>query len=239
METEGSLISITVVDFRLLESSGFRPLHPAQFSHQGTGVRGLKDCTQTLRLYSTNSKPTPGLSAKGAYGLNVEQAKTGTVAVANTYIVFLAEVEELADLGGALGTEALGVDDVGKAGDVLLAALGDRDGKDRQIHAGDTTADGLSLALTSAAGTVAGVAVGEEEAGTVGQEDTLLHRETLLVVSTSDLEDVALPLVTEGLGRNLSAHLYIAYRAWSVQNVRNHGFQAQYVWLAPCFVSRL
>lgn len=30
-----------------------------------------------------------------------------------TYVVILAETEEAADLGGTLGTEALGVDDVG------------------------------------------------------------------------------------------------------------------------------
>ena len=39
--------------------------------------------------------------------------------------------------------------------------------------------------------------VGEEETDTVGEEDTLLHGETLLVVSTSDTEDVTLPFVTE------------------------------------------
>ena len=31
----------------------------------------------------------------------------------------------------------------------------------------------------------------------MGEEDTLLHGETLFVVSTSDTEDVTLPFVTE------------------------------------------
>lgn len=79
----------------------------------------------------------------------------------STYIVILAEAEEAADLGGTLGTEALGVDDVGKAGQLALALLDDRESKDSQVHADNAATDGLSLALTSAAGSVAGVAFGE------------------------------------------------------------------------------
>ena len=40
-----------------------------------------------------------------------------------TYIVFLGEAEELADLGGTLGAQALGVNDISQAGDLLLALL--------------------------------------------------------------------------------------------------------------------
>jgi hypothetical protein len=41
------------------------------------------------------------------------------------------------------------------------------------------------------------VTVGKEESDSVGEEDTLLHGETLLVVSAGNSEDVALPLVTD------------------------------------------
>lgn len=124
-----------------------------------------------------------------------------------TYIVILGEAEETADLGSALGAETLGVNDVGEAGDVSLALLDDGKSKNREIHAGDATTDGLSLALTSAAGAVAGVAVSEEETDTVGSHNTLLHGETLLVVATSDAEDVALPLIAKGVAGDLSTHL--------------------------------
>jgi len=40
-------------------------------------------------------------------------------------IVFLGEAKELADLGCALGTETLGVDNVGQAGDISVALLDD------------------------------------------------------------------------------------------------------------------
>lgn len=100
------------------------------------------------------------------------------------------------------------MDDVGQAGDVGLALLDDAEGQDREIGGDDAAADGLAAALAGAAGLVARVAVGEEEADAVGVHDTLLHGETLLVVATGDAEDVALPLVAERLGRDLNAHLF-------------------------------
>jgi len=124
-------------------------------------------------------------------------------------IVLLGQVEELADLGGTLGAETLGEDDIGQSGDILLALLDDDEGKNGDIGADDAATDGLAPALTSTANSVARVAVGEEEADTVRNEDTLLHGEALLVVSTSDTENVALPLVTKRVPRNLLRHLLV------------------------------
>ena len=53
------------------------------------------------------------------------------------------------------------------------------------------------------------MAVGEEEADTVGDKDTLLHGETLLVVATSDAENVALPLIAQRVSRNLLRDLLV------------------------------
>ena len=77
-------------------------------------------------------------------------------------IIFLRQVEEPPDLGCPLGTETLGEDVVGQAGDVVFALLDDNDGQDSNIRADNASADGLALALASATGAVAGVAVGEE-----------------------------------------------------------------------------
>lgn len=95
---------------------------------------------------------------------------------------------------------------IGEAGDILVALLDDAKGEDREVHADDASADRLPLALTSATGAVAGVAIGEEEAHTGWVHDTLLHRETLLVVAAGDPEDVALELVADRVARNLSSH---------------------------------
>jgi len=121
-------------------------------------------------------------------------------------IVFLGEAKELADLGCALGTKTLGVDDVSEAGDIGVALLDDREGEDGEVHCDDAATDGFALALTGAAGSVAGVAIGEEKSNSSGMHDTLLHRETLLVVAAGDLEDVALELVANRVARNLCAH---------------------------------
>lgn len=98
------------------------------------------------------------------------------------------------------------MDNVGKTGNVVLALLDNGQSKDGEVHANDASTDGLSLALTRAARAVAGVAIGEEKSDTSRVHNTLLHGETLLVVASSDLEDVALPLVANAVTGDLVAH---------------------------------
>jgi hypothetical protein len=98
------------------------------------------------------------------------------------------------------------VDDISQAGDVVLALLDDSESEDGQVGTDDASADTLTLALAVAAGAVAGVAGGEQQTDTTGRHDTLLHREALLVVATSDPEDVALEFVAQAVGRDLLAH---------------------------------
>lgn len=101
------------------------------------------------------------------------------------------------------------MDDVGQAGNFVVALLDDGEGEDGQVHADDAATDGLSLALAGAAGAVAGVAFGEEKSDTGRVHDTLLHGETLLVVAAGDAEDVALELISEVVAGDFSAHLYV------------------------------
>ena len=63
----------------------------------------------------------------------------------------------------------------------------------------DTPTNGFAAALARAAGAVARMAVGEQKTNAVRDENTLLHGETLLIVSTGYAEDVAFPFVTEGV----------------------------------------
>ena len=113
------------------------------------------------------------------------------------HIVLLLEIEESADLGRTLGAEAFREDGVSETRDLRLALLDDNEGEDGNVGAYDAPADGLASTLARAAGTEARVAVGEQEPHTVRQKDTLLHRETLFVVSTCDAEDVALEFVAD------------------------------------------
>lgn len=98
------------------------------------------------------------------------------------------------------------MNNVGQAGDIGVTLLDNGQSEDRQVHGDDAAADGLALALTSAAGAVAGVAVSEEETDTSRVHDTLLHGETLLVVSTGDAEDVALELVADRVTGDFLTH---------------------------------
>jgi len=114
-------------------------------------------------------------------------------------IIILGETEELSDLCSTFGTEALRVNNVGDAGDFTVALLDDAECEDGQVHGDDAATDGFTLALTSAAGSVAGVAIGKEEADTSGVHDSLLHGETLLVITAGDAEDIAFEFVADAV----------------------------------------
>ena len=123
-----------------------------------------------------------------------------------THIVILAETEELADLGGTLGTQSARLALIGQTRDIRLTLLDNGESENGQVIGDNAATDRLSLALTSSAWAVAAVAVGEEESDTSWVHDTLLHRETLLVVATGDLESVALELIANAVARDLCSH---------------------------------
>ena len=55
-------------------------------------------------------------------------------------------------------------------------------------------------------GSVARLALAEEEPDTLVGQDTLFHGKSLLVVSSGDSHNVTLELVSEGFGVDLLAH---------------------------------
>jgi len=124
------------------------------------------------------------------------------------------EVKEAADLGGTLGAKAAGVLDVGHAVDLLRAGLDDDQVQDGDIGAEDAAADGLTAALaaTTAPRVVANSSALQEEQDTASGEDSLGHRETILVGSTGDLQDVAIPSVGEDLALDLLAKAVVEER---------------------------
>ena len=130
-------------------------------------------------------------------------------------IVFLAQVKEFTDVVSTLGTQTLGDGGVGQTGNILLALLNDDQVHDSQVGLDDTTANGLALALTGAARAVARVALAQQQADTVGQKDTLLHGETLLVVTTGNAENVTLEFVTERIADDFLGHAFVVERTTS------------------------
>jgi hypothetical protein len=123
-----------------------------------------------------------------------------------THIIFLAETEEPTDLSGTLRAQTLGVNGIGDSWNIVVALLDNAESQDRQVHAHDATTDRLALAFSSSARSVAGMAFGEEKSDTSRMHNTLLHGETLLVVTTGDFEDISLKFVADGISRNFSTH---------------------------------
>jgi hypothetical protein len=118
-------------------------------------------------------------------------------------IVLLREVEEPPDLGRSLRAKPLREDSVGEAGNLLLTLLHDDEREYRNVRADNAASNRLAFALAGATRAIARITIGEEEADTVGKENTLFHWEALLVISTSDADNVSLPLIADAVGGDL------------------------------------
>lgn len=70
--------------------------------------------------------------------------------------------------------------------------LNDDQVENAEVGVNDATTDRLALALTSPAGTVAGVALAKQQAHTAVGQHTLLHGEALLVVASADAHHITL-----------------------------------------------
>jgi len=126
------------------------------------------------------------------------------------YIIIVGEVEQLADLAGTLGTNTTGDNLVSEARDLLLALLHDDAVDHREIVGNDATTDSATTthSVTSTT-TITNNAGLEEKTNTVIDKNTLLHGETILIVTTSDAKDVALEFVTKRSGINLIADTHL------------------------------
>lgn len=121
-------------------------------------------------------------------------------------VVLLGQTEELSDVVGSLRTQSLWGGGVGQTLNVLLTLLDDSKSKDGQVLVDNAASDGLSLSLTRSSWSVTRVALRQQQSDSGWVQDTLLHGETLLVVTTGDLEDVTLELVAHKVTLNLLAH---------------------------------
>jgi len=130
-------------------------------------------------------------------------------------VIVFTEVKQLTDLGCTLGTTHTGHFSVSKAWQRIVTVLNNGQVQGGQVGADNATAARLATALTVAA-TIpleAGGTPGHKEADTSGDEHTLLHGETLLVLTTVDLEDVALEILSKAITLNLSGQTLLEERA--------------------------
>jgi len=70
----------------------------------------------------------------------------------------------------------------------------------------NAASNGFSLSFTLSSGSIAAVTLTHENSGSSVDENTLLHGEPILIVSTSNLENVTLEFVAELISRDFSSH---------------------------------
>jgi hypothetical protein len=121
-------------------------------------------------------------------------------------IVFLRKVEKLADVVGTLGTETTGNRVIGKTGDWVLSHLSNNKIENRDILSYNASTNRLALTLSGTTLTVTLVSLLHEKTYTSVGKNTLTHRESLLVVSSGDTEDVSSILLSEGGSVYLLSH---------------------------------
>uniref|UniRef100_A0A2M3YXH6 Putative 40s ribosomal protein s6 n=1 Tax=Anopheles braziliensis TaxID=58242 RepID=A0A2M3YXH6_9DIPT len=121
-------------------------------------------------------------------------------------IVLLGQVVQLADVVGTLRSEPARYLRIGQPGNVLLSLAHNDQRQSGQVLVDDATAHRLALTLAGTARTIARVSLLQQQTNTGGRQHALLHRETLLVVATGNLHDVALPFIAQEVRNELGAH---------------------------------
>ena len=190
-ELNGSLGLLLV-----LEGNNALLVHRASLLHgDGLGDLGVADVSLSLQSEgSYQSLDLGGLLRLAGISADNELS----------HVVLLRQVEQLSDLVGSLGTQSARLDLVGQTGDVLGSLLDDDQVHNRQIGANDATTNGLSLAGTLSSGSEALHVLVEEKSDTGVGQNTLHHGEALLIVTTTNADDVSSPFLSEGVSRDLS-----------------------------------
>lgn len=107
-----------------------------------------------------------------------------------TDIVLLGKTEKLTDVVGTLGSVAFWLGGVSEARDIVVTLLNNDECNNGDIRAENGTVNTLPLALTSAAGAVVLRVLVKKKTHTAREQDTGLSGKALLVVQTSDLQNV-------------------------------------------------
>lgn len=160
----------------------------------GLSVSDLQSLQVSLSLQSLWSNQSLDLWSLGVLLLTLDNLSSDDVL---SNIILLGQTKELSDVVGSLRTQSLWNLGVSQTLKLSITLLDNDKGQNSKILTDNGTSDGLSLSLTVSSWSVTRVTLSEQQLDTVWQQDTLLHWETLLVVTTRDLEDVTLELVTD------------------------------------------
>jgi len=129
-------------------------------------------------------------------------------------VILVGKVEQLANLAGTLGTNTARDNLVSETRDLLFTLLHDNAVDNRKIVGDDATTDSTTTTYTiMLATTIADSAGLKKKTNTVINKNTLLHGETILIVTTSDTKNVALELITKRRCVNFVADTHFHERA--------------------------
>jgi len=127
-------------------------------------------------------------------------------------IISFLKVEVRHDVVSSLLGESVWLVAIGKSSNILLTSLDDTEGDDRKIWSTDASTDRLSFSLSSSSWLVKSTTSLEKNAGSSVDKNTLLHGESIFVVSSSDFEKVALEIWTHFLSIDLLSHSFVKER---------------------------
>jgi len=157
----------------------------------------LLDSTEmSLSLQCEGSHKALDLGGLGTLGLALLLGELTANDVLSD-IILLGEVEELSDVGGSLGAQSAGNVFVGQTGKLSVSLLHNNNVEGRDISSNNASTNRLALSLSSTTRSVAFGSLAHKKSNSGVCEDSLLHGETLLVISTSNLEDVSLEFVSK------------------------------------------
>jgi len=111
----------------------------------------------------------------------------------------LLNSEQLSNLGGSLGSQSSWLLIVGQSLDFLLSLSDEGEGQDSDVVINDASSNALPLSLTRSSDSIAGVALAHQNLGASLGDNSLLHGESLLVVSSSDSKNIALVLLSQSI----------------------------------------
>jgi len=121
-------------------------------------------------------------------------------------VILASESILLSDLASSLWAESSFSLLVGKAGNFTGTLLENLKGDDTKVRSTDASSDGLSLSLTSSTRSVRLNSGLHEDSDSTVDEDTLLHGESLLVVTAGDSKGVSLEFSADDFSIDIRAH---------------------------------
>jgi len=118
-------------------------------------------------------------------------------------IILFAQVEEFSDLRSSLWSKSSWEVSVRETRNLLFSLFDNDEVQNGNVGTDDATPDGFTFALSISSGSVARVSFTQQKANSGVHQHSLLHGETLFIISTHNFENVTLEILPKGFPLNL------------------------------------